>query len=79
MDLYEPSPKKTEEPEMDSTDAGIKMVATGVGLILGALAAASLEALLIWLILTYLVGVTLTWLQVLGIMLVVNGIMAKFK
>ena len=77
MDLYEPKTDQTKEEE--TTDAGIKMVATGVGLILGALAAASLEALLIWLILTYLVGVTLTWLQVLGIMLVVNGIMAKFK
>jgi len=77
MDLYEPKTDQTKEDE--TADAGIKMVATGVGLILGALAAASLEALLIWLILTYLVGVTLTWLQVLGIMLVVNGIMAKFK
>ncbi len=77
MDLYEPKTNQTEESE--TTDAGLKMVATGVGLILGALAAASLEALMIWLILTYLVGVTLTWLQVLGIMLVVNGIMAKFK
>ena len=77
MNLYEPKTDQTEEEE--ATSAGIKMVATGVGLILGALAAASLEALLIWLILTYLVGVTLTWLQVFGIMLVVNGIMAKFK
>ena len=77
MNLYEPKTDQTEEEE--TTSAGIKMVATGVGLILGALAAASLEALLIWLILTYLVGVTLTWLQVFGIMLVVNGIMAKFK
>ena len=77
MDLYEPKTNQTKEEE--TTGAGIKMVATGVGLILGALAAASLEALLIWLILTYLVGVTLTWLQVFGIMLVVNGIMAKFK
>ncbi len=77
MNLYEPKTDQTEENE--TTDSGLKMVATGVGLILGALAAASLEALMIWLILTYLVGVTLTWLQVLGIMLVVNGIMAKFK
>ncbi len=77
MNLYEPKTDQTKEDE--TPDVGLKMVATGVGLILGALAAASLEALMIWLILTYLVGVTLTWLQVLGIMLVVNGIMAKFK
>ena len=75
MDLYEP---KTEQTDTD-TDKNLNGIAVGVGLILGALAAASLEALLIWLILTYLVGVTLTWLQVLGIMLVVNGVMAKFK
>jgi len=76
MDLYEP---KTEQSDDDTTKTAMSAVGIGVGLILGALAAASLEALLIWLILTYLVGVTLTWLQVLGIMLVVNGIMAKFK
>tara|TARA_R110002012_G_scaffold57491_1_gene148252 strand:+ start:420 stop:650 length:231 start_codon:yes stop_codon:yes gene_type:complete len=76
MDLYEP---KTEQSEDDTAKTAMSTIGIGVGLILGALAAASLEALLIWLILTYLVGVTLTWLQVLGIMLVVNGIMAKFK
>lgn len=76
MDLYEP---KTEQPEVDTTKSAMSTIGIGVGLVLGALAAASIEALLIWLILTYLVGVTLTWLQVLGIMLVVNGIMAKFK
>jgi|TARA_R110002012_G_scaffold172129_1_gene337097 uncharacterized protein YacL len=76
MDLYEP---KTEQSDDDTTKITASTIGIGVGLILGALAAASLEALLIWLILTYLVGVTLTWLQVLGIMLVVNGIMAKFK
>jgi len=76
MDLYEP---KTEKPEIDPTKITASTIGIGVGLILGALAVASLEALLIWLILTYLVGVTLTWLQVFGIMLVVNGIMAKFK
>ena len=76
MDLYEP---KTEQSDDDTTKTAMSAVGIGAGLILGALAAASLEALLIWLILTYLVGVTLTWLQVLGIMLVVNGIMAKFK
>jgi uncharacterized protein YacL len=76
MDLYEP---KTEQSDDDTTKITASTIGIGVGLILGALAAASLEALLIWLILTYLVGVTLTWLQVLGIMLIVNGIMAKFK
>ena len=76
MDLYEP---KTEQSETSDTKIGMTTIGVGIGLVLGALAAASLEALLIWLILTYLVGVTLTWLQVLGIMLVVNGIMAKFK
>jgi hypothetical protein len=78
MDLYEPKANQNKEDE-EVTKASITAIATGLGLALGALAAASLEALLIWLILTYLVGVTLTWLQVLGIMLVVNGIMAKFK
>lgn len=77
MDLYEPKTNQTEEEDTGKLD--VTAVATGLGLILGALAAASLEALIIWLILTYLVGVTLTWLQVLGIMLVVNGIMAKFS
>ncbi len=76
MNLYEP---KTEQDDTDTSTDNLNGIAVGVGLILGALAAASLEALLIWLILTYLVGVTLTWLQVLGIMLVVNGILAKFK
>ena len=76
MNLYEP---KTEQTEVDDAKSSVSAIGVGIGLVLGALAAASLEALLIWLILTYLVGVTLTWLQVFGIMLVVNGVMAKFK
>jgi hypothetical protein len=76
MDIYE---SKKDKPDIDVNKLAVNTLATGLGLVLGALAAASLESLLIWLILTYLVGVTITWLQVLGVMLIVNGVLAKFK
>jgi fatty acid desaturase len=76
MNLYEP---KTEENEAEDTKSGLTMAATGVGLVLGAVAAAALESFLIWLILVNLVGVTVTFVQVLGVMLIVNAVLTKFK
>ncbi len=78
MNLYEP---KTEEANTETEDSktGLTMVATGVGLVLGAVAAAALESFLVWLILVNLVGVAITFTQVLGVMLIVNAVLTKFK
>jgi hypothetical protein len=76
MNLYEPKTDKTEE---DTANAGLTVLATSVGVILGLASIAALEALLAWLILTYLVGISVTYLQTFGIMLIVNAITSKFK
>ena len=78
MDLYEPSPKNTEEPETEAK-AAAAAIAAGLGLAIGVALSAALESLLIWLILTSLVGLSLTYFQVLGTMLIINGFIGKFK
>ena len=77
MDLYEPSPKKTEEKT--EAQAAAAVVATGFGLAVGVALAAALESALIWLILTSLIGLSVTYFQVLGTMLIINGFIGKFK
>ena len=76
MDLYEPKTEKTEE---DTTNAAAAVLATSLGVLLGLASIAALEALLAWLILTYLVGISVTWVQTFGIMLIVNAVTSKFK
>ncbi len=79
MDLYEPSPKKTEEEPQTEAKAAAAAIATGLGLAIGVALSAALESLLIWLILTSLVGLSVTFFQVLGTMLIINGFIGKFK
>jgi len=78
MDLYEPSPKKTDEPKTEAQAAGA-VVAAGFGLAVGVALSAALESALIWLILTSLIGLSVTYFQVLGTMLIINGFIGKFK
>ena len=79
MDLYEPSPKKTDdEPQTEAQAAGAA-IAAGLGLAVGVALSAALESLLIWLILTSLIGLSVTYFQVLGTMLIINGFIGKFK
>ncbi len=76
MELYEKKDdKKNDKIKVDGAIA----VATALGAILGLATSAALEALIVWAILTSLVGVTLTYLQVLGIMLIVNGLTTKLR
>ena len=80
MDLYEPSPKKTEEePQTEAKAAAAAAFAAGLGLAIGVALSAALESMLIWLILTSLVGLSVTFFQVLGTMLIINGFIGKFK
>ena len=79
MDLYEPSPKKTEEEPQTEAKAAAAAFATGLGLAIGVALSAALESMLIWLILTSLVGLSVTFFQVLGTMLIINGFIGKFK
>ena len=79
MDLYEPSPKKTEEEPQTEAKAVAAALAAGLGLAIGVALSAALESMLIWLILTSLVGLSVTFFQVLGTMLIINGFIGKFK
>jgi fatty acid desaturase len=79
MDLYEPSPKKTEEEPQTEAKAAAAAFAAGLGLAIGVALSAALESMLIWLILTSLVGLSVTFFQVLGTMLIINGFIGKFK
>ena len=79
MDLYEPSPKKTEEEPQTEAKAAAAAFSTGLGLAIGVALSAALESMLIWLILTSLVGLSVTFFQVLGTMLIINGFIGKFK
>ena len=79
MDLYKPSPKKTEEEPQTEAKAAAAAFATGLGLAIGVALSAALESMLIWLILTSLVGLSVTFFQVLGTMLIINGFIGKFK
>ena len=72
MELYD----KTDNTNKDEQ---LNPVAVAVGLTLGVITVAMLEALFVWAVLFYLVGLSLTWLQVFGIMLIINGIASKFK
>ena len=78
MDLYEPAPKKTDEPETEAQAAGAA-IAAGLGLAVGVALSAAFESALIWLILTSLIGLSVTYFQVLGTMLIINGLIGKFK
>ena len=75
MELYE---KKTEKVENDPS----KAFAMAFGALLGLAAISALETTIIWAILIGLVGTTFTWVQVFGVfgvLLIVNGLTAKFK
>ena len=74
MKLYEPRKmtEKTEPPKW------AKKLGMGLGIILGSVAGAALEATIVWALLTALVGVSVTWLQVLGMVLIFNGLAARF-
>ena len=75
MELYEKKTEKTEQVEVTSG----KAFALAFGAMLGLMSVAALEALIVWAILTGLVGTSFTWVQVFGVLLVVNGLTAKFK
>ncbi len=77
MELYEKDSKKKEDNKVQ-VDGAIA-VATALGAILGLATSAALEALIVWAILTALVGASVTWLQVFGVLLIVNGVTAKFR
>ncbi len=78
MNLYEPKSKTETDAEKLEVD-GVALVATSLGVLLGLASIAALEALLAWLIHTYLVGISVTYLQTFGIMLIVNAVTSKFK
>ncbi len=76
MELYEKKDsKKDDKIKVDGAIA----VATALGAILGLATSAALEALIVWAILTSLVGLTFTYVQVLGVMLIVNGLTTKLR
>ena len=75
MDLYQP--KETEKPETEHPVA--KAVGKAVGLFVGYATYVALETTIVWLILSLFVWGAITWVQVFGVLLVVNGITAKFK
>ena len=75
MELYEKKDEKTDKVKVDGAIAA----ATALGAILGLATSAALEAVIVWAIATSLIGLTVTYIQVLGIMLIVNGVTTKLR
>ena len=72
MELYE----KKDDVKVEVN--GAKLVGLFAGALLGLTAAAALDALVIWAILTWLVGASFSFMQVFGVMLIFKGLFAQF-
>ena len=75
MELYEP--KETEKSKAEHPIA--KAMGRAVGLFVGYATYVALETTVVWAILSLFVWGAITWVQVFGVLLVVNGVTAKFK
>ena len=72
MRLYDPNMKAEDKKEPPK-------LALAIGAFIGYAAAISLDAVIIWAILSFLVGLNFGFWQILGVVLIFNGLTAKFK
>lgn len=75
MRLYDTTPPTEDTENNEATPA--QKLGFSAGMLFGLLGVVALEATIAWAILTALVGLTLTWLQVFGLLLIVNGLSNK--
>ena len=80
MKLYDPNLNLKDLKEAgENPEEMMRKMTPGMalGFLVGLATVCAFETTIAWLILTFLVGVSLTWLQVFGIILIANGLSAK--
>ena len=77
-DLLEEALNKTKE--IEEKEKKKMRLAENAGKIAGIIAALTIDATFVWLIVKFVIGVTaFSWVQALGVMFLVNMVYAKFK